>query len=59
MPLPDEVPVGRLGLDKSHADIDGEVEDSMDEAQQMWRDMKVRKYGYISGFGPRLGKRIM
>ncbi|CAZ83056.1 unnamed protein product [Tuber melanosporum] len=43
--LPDEAPLVRLGLEESDADGEGEAEEGMDEAQKIWRDMKVRKYG--------------
>lgn len=49
VPPPDEAPHARLGLDESDADSDGKVEDGLDEAQKMWEDMNVRKYGSSGG----------
>jgi len=51
---PDEAPLARLGLEESDADGEDEAEDAMDEAQKIWRDMKVRKYG--SGGGGSIGR---
>ena len=54
VPPPDEVPLARLGLEEWDADGEGEAEEGMDEAQKIWRDMKVRKYG--SGGGGSIGR---
>jgi len=41
-------------LEESDADGEGEAEDSMGIAQEVWSDIKVRKYG--SGDGGRIGR---
>ena len=41
MPPHQEVPLARLGLEKSDADGEDGVEDGMDEAQKIRRDTKV------------------
>lgn len=51
---PDEVPLYRLGLKESEADSEDEAEDSMDGAQKIWRDIKVKTYG--SGDGGSIGR---
>jgi len=45
----DEAPLARLGLDESDAGSEGKA-----EAQKIWRDMMVRKYG--SGGGGSIGR---
>ena len=35
---PDEAPLAGFGLEESDADDGGEVEDSMDKAQKIWRE---------------------
>jgi len=40
---PNEAPLAMLGLEESNPDGGGEAEEGMDEAQKIWRDMKVRK----------------
>jgi len=52
---PDVLPLDRLGLDESDSDGEGGAEYSMDEALNIWRYMKVRKYR--SGVGGALGGR--
>jgi len=46
----EEGPIDRPDLEESGADGEGEAEDGMDEAQKIWRDMKVRKYGSRGGW---------
>ena len=43
------MPLARFGLDESDADGEGEAEDCMKEAQNIWEGMKVRKYGFENG----------
>lgn len=38
---PDEAPLARLSFEESNADGGGEAEDGMDEAQKIWRDMRL------------------
>ena len=45
VPPPDEAPLARLCLGESDEGSEGETGDGMDGAQNIWRDMKVRKYG--------------
>ena len=40
----DEAPLARLGLDESDTGSEGKV-----EAQKIWRDMEIRKYGFGGG----------
>jgi len=49
VPPPDGAPLDRLGLGKSDTEGEGEAEDGMDEARNIWRDTNVRKYGSGSG----------
>ncbi|PUU76048.1 hypothetical protein B9Z19DRAFT_1130367 [Tuber borchii] len=49
VPLTDEAPLARFGLDEWDTDGEGEVEDDMDEAPKIWRDMKAKKSGSGGG----------
>ncbi|PWW77832.1 hypothetical protein C7212DRAFT_362443 [Tuber magnatum] len=50
---PGEVSLIRLGLEEWDAEGEGGAEEDMDEAQKIWRDMKLRKYGSggVGGIG--------
>ncbi|CUS14992.1 unnamed protein product [Tuber aestivum] len=43
--LSDEVPLVRLGLEEWDAEVEDGTEEDMDEAQKIWRDIKLKKYG--------------